>query len=128
MGGGTYEPQYPKNFFKKDAGNEITKGMPKILELGDFFSSYGSAEKTRPKNGTFYFNRANGSPTMFGPSYYNMLNFARVGKMGKYVLWVGIPLIVWRTWMKNQGIGMEYDLDQENLNPFHAKKNPAHGH
>ena len=37
----------------------------------------------RPRNGTFYFNRANGGSTVFGPTYYNIFNFGRVGKMGK---------------------------------------------
>mmetsp|Transcript_81210 Transcript_81210/g.143209 ORF Transcript_81210/g.143209 Transcript_81210/m.143209 type:complete len:129 (-) Transcript_81210:119-505(-) len=122
------EVRLPPNWFKKDAGQDITSALPKAQELGAFFSSYGGDEKTRPRNGTFYFNRANGGSTVFGPAYYNMFNFARIGKLGKYVLWMALPCILQRSWMKTRGIGIEYDVDLENVAPFEAKKNPAHGH
>ena len=41
------EVRLPPNWFKKDAGQDITSALPKVQELGAFFSSYGGDAKTR---------------------------------------------------------------------------------
>jgi len=109
---------------KPDPAMDSTKALPKAMEELEFFMSYG----TRRQTGYYQVARANGSPTILGPMFYNLYNLARLSRVSKYVFWFGLPLVFQRMWMKNRAVNVEYDLDLENYAPYEAKKNPMHGH
>eukprot|EP01004_Peranema_trichophorum_P000141 NODE_10164_length_536_cov_30.135593_g9518_i0.p1 GENE.NODE_10164_length_536_cov_30.135593_g9518_i0~~NODE_10164_length_536_cov_30.135593_g9518_i0.p1 ORF type:complete len:151 (+),score=24.91 NODE_10164_length_536_cov_30.135593_g9518_i0:50-454(+) len=134
MGGGDHHGYNPVWHYahspainKKNTGNDTNLAMLKLSEYSQFWASYGSGPRTRGKNGAFWYKRATGSEPVFGKRCYTVMNFLRLSRY-KYAV-AAIPFFIYtNTFMNFYGNAMEIDVDLENAFPYHAKKDPLHGH